>query len=87
MPNYERDSWELDSFRALQGDYVLHNQFTKQAIAEIMKKFKEIGSFTNLVRSEHYHNAGTAKNIISFWEINVDKLNFINFMTLSAFDI
>ena len=50
-------------YRALRGDYGIHNPPTMQAIGKIVKKFEENGVITNMERPVHYCFACFAENI------------------------
>ena len=49
-------------YRALRGDYGLHNCLTTQAIGKIMKKFEETGVVTEIEKTVHHRFARSAEN-------------------------
>ena len=44
---YKNGDSATATYRALRGDYGLHNRPTTQAIGKIVKKFEETGAVTN----------------------------------------
>ena len=51
------------TYRALRGDYGVHNRTTMQAIGKIIIKFEETGMVINIERAVHYRFACFAENI------------------------
>ena len=49
-------------YRALRGDYGLHNHPITQAIGKIVKKFEETVVVTNIERPVHHRVARSAEN-------------------------
>ena len=60
---YKNGDSAADTYRALWGDYGLHNHPTRQAINKIVQKFEETGVITNIERIMHHRFAGFAENI------------------------
>ena len=50
------------TYRALKGDYGLHDRPTMQIIGKITKKFEETGKVTNIERPVHHSFACSAEN-------------------------
>ena len=50
-------------YRALRGDYGLHNRQTTQAIDKIANEFEDTGMVTNIARPVLYRFARSAENI------------------------
>ena len=63
------------TYRALRGDYDLHNCPTTQAIGKIMKIFEETGVVTNIERSAHHCFTCSAENIAAVSESVVEDPN------------
>ena len=59
---YSHDS-ATATYRALRGDYSLHNRTTTQAIAKIVRKFEETEVVTNIERPVHYRFVCYAENL------------------------
>ena len=51
---YKNGDSATATHHALIGDYGLHNRPTTQAIGKIVKKFKETGAVTNILRPVHH---------------------------------
>ena len=51
--NYKDDDSATAMYRAVRGNYGLHNRSTTLAIGKIVKKFEEAGVVTNIERLEH----------------------------------
>ena len=62
-------------YRALRGDYGLHNRPTTQAIGKIVKEFKKTGVVTNLERPVHHRFACSAEIIAIVSESVVEDPN------------
>ena len=60
---YKNGDCATDMYRALRGDYGLHNRLTTQAIGKIPKKFEESGVVTNIEKPVHYRFARSAEKI------------------------
>ena len=60
---YKNGDYATATYRALRGDYGLHNHPTTQAIGKIAKKFEETGVVTRIERPVHHHFARFAENI------------------------
>ena len=65
---YKNGDSATATYRALRGDYGLHNRPTTQAIGKIVKKFEETGAVTNIVRPVHHRFARSAENIAAVSE-------------------
>ena len=60
---YKNGDSATATYRALRGDYGLHNRQTTQAIGKSVKKFEETGVVTNIERPKHHRFARSAENI------------------------
>ena len=65
---YKNGDSATATYRALRGDYGLHNRPTMQAIGKIVKKFEETGAVRNIVRPVHHRFARSAENIAAVSE-------------------
>ena len=60
---YKNSDFATATYRALRGDYILHNCQTMQAFGKIVKKLKETGVFTNIKRPVHHGFACFTENV------------------------
>ena len=60
---YKNGNSATVTYRALRGDYGLHNRPTPQAIGKIVEKFEETVMVTNIRRPVHRHFACSTENI------------------------
>ena len=60
---YKNSESATATYRAVRGDYGLHNRPTTQAIDKIVKKFKQTGVVTNIKRPVHHRFARSAEKI------------------------
>ena len=65
---YKNGDSATATYRALRGEYDLHNRPTTRAIGKIVKKFEETGVVTNIARPVHYGFARSAENIAAVSE-------------------
>ena len=62
-PYYKNGDSASGTYRALRGDYGLHNPPITQVIGKIVKIFEETGVVTNIVRPMHHRFPRSAENI------------------------
>lgn len=56
-PCYKNHNSIVDTFRVLGIDYVQHNRQTELSIGKIVKKIKETGCVTDMLRHTRHRNA------------------------------